>query len=67
MGSIRVNARALRKDASSRKARLPVEHIWEHLRENNFYNQAFSSIEQVEDVLCQGLYQFKKCLPQMIR
>ena len=34
---------------------MPVEHLWEDIRENNFYNQAFSSIEQVEDVLCQGL------------
>ncbi len=34
---------------------MPVEHIWEDIRENNFYNQAFSFLEQVEDVLCQGL------------
>ncbi|MBA2747140.1 MAG: transposase [Tatlockia sp.] len=34
---------------------MPVEHIWEEIGENHFYNQAFSSIAQVEDVLCQGL------------
>ncbi len=34
---------------------MPVEHIWEDIREHLFYNQAFSSLEQVEDVLCQGL------------
>ncbi len=36
---------------------MPVEHIWEAVRENYFYNQVFSSIEQVEDVLCQGLFE----------
>ncbi len=34
---------------------MPVEHLWEDIRENHFYNQAFSSLAQVEDVLCQGL------------
>lgn len=34
---------------------MPVEHLWEAIRENKFYNQAFSSIQQVEDVLYQGL------------
>jgi len=34
---------------------MPVEHIWEAIRENYFYNQVFSSIEQVEDVLCLSL------------
>lgn len=34
---------------------IPVEHIWEEIRENHFYNQVFSSLAQVEDVLSQGL------------
>lgn len=34
---------------------MPVEHIWEDIRENYFYNQAFQTLDQVEDVLCQGL------------
>lgn len=34
---------------------MPVEHIWEELRENHFYNQVFQSLDQVEDALCQGL------------
>lgn len=34
---------------------MPVEHIWENIRENHFYNQVFQSLEQVEDVLSQGL------------
>lgn len=34
---------------------MPGEHIWEAIRENNFYHQVFSSIEQVEDVLCLSL------------
>jgi transposase len=34
---------------------MPVEHIWEELRENYFYNQLFQSLDQVEDVLSQGL------------
>lgn len=34
---------------------MPVEHIWEDIREKHFYNQAFPTLDQVEDVLCQGL------------
>lgn len=34
---------------------MPVEHIWEDIRENHFYNQVFQTLDQVEDVLCQGL------------
>ena len=33
----------------------PVEHIWEELREKYFYNRLFSSLDQLIDVLCQGL------------
>lgn len=34
---------------------MPVEHIWEDVRENHFYNQVFATLDLVEDVLCQGL------------
>lgn len=33
----------------------PVEHIWEHLRENYFGNQSFDSLDEVEDTLCSAL------------
>jgi transposase len=33
----------------------PVEHIWEHIRENGFSNKAFNSIEAVEDQLMESL------------
>lgn len=33
----------------------PVEHIWEHIRENHFVNRAFTSLEGVVDALTEGL------------
>jgi hypothetical protein len=33
----------------------PVEHIWEHIRENGFHNKAFSSIDAVENQLMESL------------
>lgn len=33
----------------------PIEHLWEKVRENHFYNQVFDSIDAVMDKLCQGL------------
>ena len=33
----------------------PVEHLWESIRENHFYNQVFGSIDAVMEKLCQGL------------
>ena len=33
----------------------PVEHIWDHLRENTFKNTAFDSLDDVVDTLCAGL------------
>ena len=33
----------------------PVEHLWESIRENHFYNQVFDSMDAVMDKLCQGL------------
>ena len=34
---------------------MPVEHIWEDIRENHFYNHAFKSIDKVEEKLSEGL------------
>lgn len=34
----------------------PVEHIWEHLRENYFGNKPFDSLDEVEDALCSALH-----------
>ncbi len=33
----------------------PVEHLWEELREKYLHNRAFSSLEELTGVLCQGL------------
>jgi hypothetical protein len=33
----------------------PVEHVWDELREKYFGNQAFSSLDALIEVLCQGL------------
>lgn len=33
----------------------PVEHIWDHLRENATHNIAFRSLDQLEDALCREL------------
>jgi transposase len=34
---------------------MPVEHLWEDIRENYFYNRMFKSIDHVVDELCQAL------------
>ena len=33
----------------------PVEHLWDHLRENYFGNRVLPSLTAVTDLLCQGL------------
>ena len=33
----------------------PVEHVWEELREKYFHNRIFPSLDEVIEVLCQGL------------
>jgi hypothetical protein len=38
----------------------PSEHIWEELRERNFANKACRDLDEVEDALCQGLYDLAK-------
>ena len=37
----------------------PVEHIWDEIREKNFHNKAFNSMEEVESALCTGLNNLK--------
>ena len=32
----------------------PAEHVWDHIRENFFGNQVFSSLDAVEDRLCEA-------------
>jgi len=44
----------------------PVEHIWEEIREKNFYNKAMNSLDEVEDVLCEGLRDLMKN-PETVR
>jgi len=34
----------------------PVEHLWDHLRENYMGNQVFSSLDAVVNQLCAGLH-----------
>ena len=36
-------------------ARHPGEHLWEELREKYLHNQIFSSLDLLEEQLCQGL------------
>ena len=52
--SVPENIRLILQPAHSPEL-MPVEHIWEDIRENHFYNQAFHTLDKVEDVLCQGL------------
>ena len=33
----------------------PMEHIWDHLRENSFGNRTCASLTEVENILCNGL------------
>lgn len=34
---------------------MPVEHIWEEIREKHFYNHVYKSMDVVEQSLCNGL------------
>ncbi len=38
----------------------PVEHIWDHLRENHFGNRVFRSLDAVVEQLCLGLRQLHR-------
>lgn len=44
----------------------PVEHLWDALRENYFYNQTFDSNGQVRDTLAEGL-NFFCSIPEKLR
>ena len=44
----------------------PVEHLWEAIRENYFYNKVFDSLEKVMDTLCEGL-NFFDSVPERLR
>ena len=48
------NVRLIEQPAYSPKL-MPVEHIWEDIRENHFYNHVYKSIDLVESALCTGL------------
>jgi transposase len=37
----------------------PVEHIWEELRENYFYNRSYKSLDNVMQDLCDGLIELE--------
>jgi transposase len=45
---------------------MPVEHIWEDIRENYFYNRILKSMDNVVDTLCQGLIELS-CAPERLR
>ncbi len=44
----------------------PVEHLWEAIRENYFYNEVFESLEKVIDTLCDGL-NFFNSVPEKLK
>jgi transposase len=44
----------------------PAEHVWEEVREKNFYNRAFDSLKDVSDTLCKGLKDLMD-LPEKIK
>ena len=33
----------------------PVEHVWDELREKQFHNRVFDSLDEVEETLIEGL------------
>jgi len=48
------NIRLLPQPAHSPEL-MPVEHLWEDIRENYFYNRILKSMDKVVDELCKGL------------
>ena len=48
------NIRLLTQPAHSPEL-MPVEHLWENIRENYFYNRVFKSMSKVVDELCKGI------------
>jgi hypothetical protein len=45
---------------------MPVEHIWEDIRENYFYNRILKSMDKVVDTLCQSLIELSSA-PERLR
>ena len=43
-----------------------VEHVWEEIREEHFYNRVFDFLDAVSDALCEGLKELS-ALPDKIR
>jgi putative transposase len=41
----------------------PAEHLWEHMRENYFHNQAFSSLDALEEELVRALQEMENDKP----
>jgi transposase len=37
----------------------PVEHLWEELRENKFYNRCYTSLDKVMQDICEGLMELE--------
>lgn len=48
------NIRLIQQPAYSPEL-MPVEHVWEDIRENHFYNHVYKSMDKVENALCAGL------------
>jgi len=48
------NIRLLPQPAHSPEL-MPVEHLWEDIREKYFYNRILKSMDKVVDTLCEGL------------
>jgi len=44
----------------------PVEHVWKHLREHDFRNDAMASLDEVEDRLMKGIRSLIKD-PEVVR
>jgi len=38
----------------------PTEHYWDEIREKNFHNKAFRSMDEVENTLCVGLNKLRE-------
>lgn len=39
---------------------MPVEHLWDEIREKYFDNRTFKSLNAVEDTLCEALRQLNE-------
>lgn len=44
----------------------PAEHIWDEIREKHFHNEAFESLDKVEDALCAALTELQDA-PETLR